>query len=92
MARGVRARKAASRELEGSRGSSVDTEEVTSFTFVPAGWPGLPTHLRDGGAAASQGFPPVQPWPVESCNLPSSAVGGTELNLSFVLAAGGGGC
>lgn len=91
MARGVRGRKADSGELEGSRGSTVDMEEATSFTFVPAGWPGLPTRLRDGGAAASQGFPPIQPWSVESCNLPS-AVGGTELNLSFVLAARGGGC
>lgn len=56
---------------------------------MPAGWPGLPARLGDVGAAASQGFPPVQPWPVESCNLPSSAVGGAALNLSFVLAAGG---
>lgn len=92
MARGVRGGKADSGGLEGSRGSSVDIEEVTSFAFVPAGWPGLPTHLRDVGAAASQGFPPVQPWPVQSCSLPSSAVGGTAFNLSFVLAAGGGGC
>lgn len=35
----------------------MDIEEVTSFTFVPAGWPGLPTRLGDVGAAASQGFP-----------------------------------
>lgn len=41
MARGVRGGKAYSRGLEGSRRSSVDIEEVTSFTFVPAGWPGL---------------------------------------------------
>lgn len=47
-------------ELEGSRGSSMDMEEVTSFTFVcRLAWP--PQSSRVGVQLLAKAFRPAQP-------------------------------